>query len=45
MKYFNIRISSDKYLTLYKRGYNLTDSFQSIIKLSNKIICYFILNN
>jgi len=38
MNHFDIEILSDKYLALYKRRYNLMESFKGIYKISNTII-------
>lgn len=38
MDHFNIEIKSDKYLTLYKKSYDLNESLKKINKASNKII-------
>ena len=38
MDRFGIEIESDKYLALYKKSYNLMDSFQRINKVTNVIL-------
>ena len=42
MEKFGIEINSDKYLALYKKSYNLMESFKRINEISNKILelCY-----
>jgi len=38
MHHFNIEIKSDKYLALYKKSYDLMESFERINKVSKKIL-------
>ncbi|MCF8000473.1 MAG: hypothetical protein K9K76_01250 [Halanaerobiales bacterium] len=38
MEYFNVEITSEKYLALYKKSHNLINSFKRINSVSQEII-------
>lgn len=42
MDYFNIESKSDKYLALYKKSYDLMESFKRINEVSSRILDYLL---